>query len=786
MSRPIPPRTDILRALRGQRKWVHLSEVAVELGVPSSSRRRLGEFLEQLVTEGVLEGQSGKRYRAAGRTTKTEGWDGVLSVNPRGFGFVNCAGRDDVFLPPPALGGALHGDTVRIVIAGRSARGLEGRVEKIVKRRAERVCGVLRRKGRACWLEPDDARIRGPIVLNAKATRNEEDGAAAVVQITRFPEFPDENPEGELLEVLGRPGDAQVEVAKILARDGITEERNPEALEQAKQRAAELWPLSMEGRKDLRSLPLLTIDPADARDHDDALYVERRTNGYRAHIAIADVSEYVQPGTAVDEEAQARCFTTYLPDRAVPMLPPILAADQCSLLPHQDRFCLCAIVDLDREGVVTRFRLVEAVVHVAGKLSYEEVAATLGMVKRAEKSADAERFKRDLRVLNELARKLRRARMQRGALDLDLPEPRIELDKGTGRPLAITRRTKDPGISGAYQMVEEMMLLANERVARWLGRRRSPGVFRIHAPPDSERLDQLGKAAKLLDLAFDKDMLSDPVGVSKWLRRISKHPLKLVLEGLLLRSLKQAQYDIDNIGHFGLASEAYVHFTSPIRRYPDLLVHRLSKALLRGGKPVTSSDALDELRAQATRSGEVERVVLHAEREVVDVYRCLLMQDRVGEIFEGRVTGIAGGGLYVVLDEPFVDVMVRFESLGSDRYEVSDDGLRVEGQRSGDRVALGDRMTLEIEDVALLRRSIYGRRLAMADSAFERESVSGSPQKIAVRRGSSGQSEDRRPAGPGRLDSRGSGRGPARPETRRASGRTERRGSGRGRPAKRG
>jgi ribonuclease R len=258
------------------------------------------------------------------------------------------------------------------------------------------------------------------------------------------------------------------------------------------------------------------------------------------------------------------------------------------------------------------------------------------------------------------------------------------------------------------------MLLANERVARWLAGRKSPAVYRVHAPPDPQRLEQLGLAAQKLGVPFEPDTLESALGVSRWLKRIAKHPLRVVLEGLLLRSMKLAQYDINNIGHFGLASETYVHFTSPIRRYPDLLVHRISKSLLRGNPVITDASTIEALRASTTRASETERVVMQAEREVVDLYRCLLMQDKVGEAYEARISGIAGSGLYAVLDEPFVDVLLRFEALGPDRYEAADDALSVVGRRSGDRISLGDRVTLVIEDVALLRRTIYGRRVPPA------------------------------------------------------------------------
>lgn len=790
MARALPGRSDILHSLRAEGRALHVSELGQLLSVRPASRRRLRDLLEQLVLDGTLSALPGDRFGVA-EAARLDGWEGVLSVNPRGFAFVNAAGREDVFVPPPGIGAALHGDTVEVAIVARTPRGAEGRVQRIVRRRSPRIAGVLRRRRKSAWLEPDDERIRGPIVIVGDLSEA-EDGLSAVVNITRFPESADETPEGELTSVLGTPGDAQVEVAKILARDNIQEERDPAVQRAAEARAAELSPVTLQGRRDLRKVPFLTIDPIDARDHDDSILVERRAEGYRAYVAIADVSEYVQPGSPLDVDASERCFTTYLPDRAVPMLPSVLASQHCSLLPHQDRYALVAIVDLDSDASVLRFKLVEAVIHVAVLLSYEDAAATLGFIEAEPKNPEAKVYKKHLRVLAELAKKLRKLRMKRGALDLDLPEPKVELDPDTGKPVAITRRAKNPGIASAYQLVEELMLLANERVARWLAGRKSPAVYRVHAPPDPQRLEQLGLAAQRLGVPFEPDTLEGPLGVSRWLKRIAKHPLRVVLEGLLLRSMKLAQYDITNIGHFGLASETYVHFTSPIRRYPDLLVHRISKALLRGEPVITDGATIELLRSATTRASETERVVMQAEREVVDLYRCLLMQDKVGEVYEARISGLAGSGVYAVLDEPFVDVLLRFEALGPDRYEAADDNLSVVGRRSGDRISLGDRVTLVIEDVALLRRTIYGRRVPPAavfadvDSASvagefdERPASASAGRRLRFGNGrSEAAPRPGMPAGRGNgVGNRGAGRG-----TRSTTGNTE--DSGAARPGKR-
>ena len=699
-----------MRQLTDAGRPLHAREIASRCGVPEGSYSRLLRLVEQLTIDGQIKKLAGGRYKARERAGSDDCWEGVLGMNPRGFGFVAAAGRDDVYVAPDGIGGALHGDRVVVSVIGRSPRGTEGRIEKIAARRSGRVAGVLRRRGKSSWLEPDDSRLRGPIVLTDSA-REGKDGLAAVVNITRFPNFADENPEGELVAVLGVPGDPNTEVAKILVREQIEEQHPPAAVSEAEAMAARLQRFSLQNRLDLREVPLPTIDPEDARDHDDAIWVERRAEGYRAWVAIADVSEYVQPKSALDEEALSRGCTIYLPDRAIPMLPAALAADLCSLLPEKERLCLCVIADLDKEGTVTHFEIVEGVMRSAAMLTYGGVARALGFTDQGPRSAQAEAMKRELRVLDDLARKLRKKRMRRGALDLDLPEAKVVLDERTGAPLDVARRAQDPGVKRAYQMIEELMLLANELVAKWLGKRRCPTVYRIHAKPDEEKLLRLGEVSKKLGAPFDLEQMSKPLGVNRWLQRIADHPRRQVLEMLLLRSLKQAAYDIDNVGHFGLASENYLHFTSPIRRYPDLLVHRSVKHLLRGGKPDTTASGIEALRASATGSSVRERAAMDVEREVVDLYRTLLMREHVGDVLEGSVTAIVGSGVYVTLDHPFVDVLVRHEALGPDQYQISDDELSAVGLRSGDTVSLGDRVVIAIEDVAVLRRATYGRRI---------------------------------------------------------------------------
>ena len=710
-------------------------------------------------------------------------------MNPRGFGFVaGGVGNDDVYVPPDAIGGALHGDRVLVSVVAQSDRGLEGRIDQVVKRRNPRVAGVLRRRGKSCWLEPDDSRLRGPIVLTDPGKQGKE-GDAAVVTITRFPDFQDENAEGELVMVLGAPGEPTVEIAKILVREDVREQHSEGALREAETLAHQLQAANVQGRTDLRHIPLPTIDPEDARDHDDAVWVERHGEGFRAWIAIADVSEFVQPGTDLDEEALSRGCTVYLPTRAIPMLPTALAADLCSLLPERERLCLCVIADLDKDGVLKTYEIVEGVMRSAAMLTYGGVARALGFSETPPRSPAAEAFKKDLKVMEELTRKLRKARMGRGALDMDLPEARVIVDPNTGAPTDVVRRAQDPGVKRAYSMIEELMLLANEAVALWLGK--APAVYRIHGKPDEAKLARLGEVANRLGVEFDPEAMTEPLGVAQFLARAQKHEKKQVLEMLLLRSLKQAAYDTTNIGHFGLASKNYVHFTSPIRRYPDVQVHRAVKAILRGQKPDTSGPAREALQLSATLSSARERAVMDIEREVVDLYRCLLMREHVGESFEGTVSALVGSGAFVSLDSPFVDVLVRYEAMGPDHYNLSDDELSVVGSRSGDTISLGDRLEVTIEDVAILRRQTYGRRIppdALLEQLKDAPEMPRRMQRLESSHGGPGgkRGDGNRANAPGARGARPGQRDERRPDNRSGSakGRPQRGGKpGGGKPS---
>jgi len=428
------------------------------------------------------------------------------------------------------------------------------------------------------------------------------------------------------------------------------------------------------------------------------------------------VSTYVTPGSALDEEAKNRGCSVYLPDRAIPMLPRALSSNLCSLLPAVDRLCLCVEAEIDASGAVRKSRLVRGVMRSCAKLTYGGVARALGLSAEAKREEAAEELVDGLRLAYELSRILRSKRLKRGALDFELPEAKVILHEQTREPIDVTRRTDDPGVKRAYQLIEELMLLANETVARWCEERGVPTIYRVHAPPDEQKLDRFAAMCDALGIPFDVEETRDPKKLGTLLASFADHPLARVLNSLLLRSMKQAVYDVTNIGHFGLASKAYLHFTSPIRRYPDLIVHRIAHEVLSGRDPRrklgerAAEDGPTVLAEAALASSITERRAMEVERAIVDLYRAYMMKDRIGSRFEGTVTAVVGSGLFVQLDAPFVDVLIRLEDLGHDRWEIDDDTLRVVAARSGEVIALGDRLLVEIIDVGILRRTVYARR----------------------------------------------------------------------------
>jgi ribonuclease R len=687
-----------------------IEELVGRLELDVKARHRLRKLVGEMVSAGELDKAAGARYRVPGQVAPaTTGVIGRIRVHPAGYGFVERDdGADDVFVPSRFRGGALDGDRVSLA-TWLGHKGTEGRVEQVVERGRAKLTGRVRRDGKGFVMEPDDPRVlssHGRLALDDGGLPLRE-GESVVAEITRY-EAP---AAARATRILGEDGDPRTEVAKVIACADIPDEFPEDALAAAKRAPTELRAEDLVDRIDLRDRPFASIDPENARDFDDAVCLEPRGSGWRLWVAIADVSHYVRPGSALDREARIRGCSVYLPDRAIPMLPHELSAEMCSLKAEVDRLAIVVRLDVDADGAVTERSFCAAVIRSRARLDYPGVAAALSNDFRGARARYQE-WAEPLGRMQALAKKMRARRRARGALELDLAEAAVILDEDDPRRVRDVRRSKaTPEEREAYQLVEEFMLAANEAVAELFAERGLDAVWRVHEPPSEERLETLGAVAASYGLAFDAEAARSPKGIQALLASLAGKPYERPVSYLVLRSLRQAVYDVVNVGHFGLASPAYVHFTSPIRRYPDLIVHRLLKTHLRreglaaGGGSQPPPPARETLAALAAESSQHERRAVEAEREVIDIYRAVLMRDRVGEILAGTITGVTNFGLFVECAEPFVEGMIRLESLG-DSFQLDESGLRITGRRNGQTFALGDSVMVKVEDVSVARRRI--------------------------------------------------------------------------------
>jgi ribonuclease R len=725
-NRNITDLEKVLAVLRDHKgRALHVMEVSARMNVSSEKRDQVRALLETLEEEGRVQQLPGLRFRAlkareqrpttaaaapepAGTARKPAPTAklGTLRIHARGHGFVSCEdAAGDVFVAPADLNGALHGDRVAVSVR-RGERGLEGSVVAVLGRSLKYVVGPILHLPQGLVIQSQDARLPDQVNLVGDVPGDAVPGLAVVAEIVRFREDGGP-PDARVVRVLGVDGSAEVEVAKIKLREGIREEFPEEVLQEARAFGDRVSNKDKRDREDLRDLDLVTIDPATARDHDDAIFIERsERGGYRVVVAIADVSHYVQESTALDAEAIARSTSIYLPDRAIPMLPPELSVNLASLVAGKDRLTLAVDIELGASGQLLSFRYIEGLMRCKAGLTYEGVAAALGLTQQeGPKDRSALRYVPMLEILHECAMLLRGRRMKRGSLDFDLPEPYVDINPESGEPRKVERSRKDPGVRRAYQLVEEMMLLANETVAADLASRRVPAIYRVHGLPDADRLEQFASLAQALGYRLAPEEATSPKQLSRFLSGLDDSPHKSALSYLLLRSMQQASYDTVNVGHFGLAAEHYLHFTSPIRRYPDLAVHRIVRRLARK-EPIDAIGLERKLRDQASNGSKLERRAMQVEREVIDVYRCILVKERIGEEFEATVSGVAPHGIYCAFDDPFVEALCHVSALGNDFYEIDKHGLRLVGRRSGASYGLGDRLTVRLESVNVSERAV--------------------------------------------------------------------------------
>jgi ribonuclease R len=703
----MPSREQLLRHIREE---VHHPATARELirvlKIPREERTTFKRHLKSLVNDGSLVLVRGSRYGLADRMDLIIG---RLETHPAGYGFVtperhveNVQG--DVFVAAPNLKEALHGDrvVVRVERHGRDGR-VEGRIVQILERRNETLVGrfELDESGLS-FVQPFDKRVLTDIHIPRGETGDAEAGEMVTVEITKWG-TPARGPIGRVVEVLGHIDDPGVDTEIILRKHGIPDAHSDEAIDEARRLGTEVKERDIKGRTDFRDLVTVTIDGEDARDFDDAITIERLPNGhYWLGVHIADVAHYVRDGGALDTEAYERGTSVYFPERAVHMFPEELATGLCSLRPHVDRLVQSCLMEVNKKGDVVRYEVHDGVINSNERMTYTDVNAILtdrDAVVMARYESLVPLFER-MRDLFEI---LKRRRRRRGSIDFDMKEPEIVLDdEGMVEEIVALERNV------AHRLIEEFMLVANETVAQHLSDHGVPTLYRIHEEPDPMKVEQFEEFIGTLGYSLNAppDDVS-PRHFQKLVERMHGTPEEKPIAFLMLRTMQKARYDPENLGHFGLAAESYTHFTSPIRRYPDLVVHRTLRESRHGRMDEDRREQLEEDMPEIARhTSERERRADDAERELVQWKKVRFMADKVGDEFEGYVTGVSAFGLYIELIEHFVEGMVHVSTMADDYYRFVEKAHLLKGENTGKAYRLGDRVAVQVIKVDMERRQV--------------------------------------------------------------------------------
>ncbi len=698
-ERPIPSREFLLKYLGERGKPLTYEQFANELGfTDEQDLEALRRRLAAMERDGQLHRN---RRNAYGPVQKMNLVRGRVIGHPDGFGFlVPDDGSEDLFLSPRQMRALMHGDRVVAHVAGIDRRGrLEGAVVEILERNTWELVGRFRRESGIGFVAPDNKRIPHDIVIPPEHQGAAAPGQIVVVQILEQPSSYTQ-PIGKVTEILGEHMAPGMEIDVAIRAYGLPFQWSEEVEREIAEFAPEVPEADKEGRVDLRTLPLVTIDGVDARDFDDAVYCERTPKGWRLLVAIADVSAYVRPGTALDREARERGTSVYFPARVIPMLPEVLSNGLCSLNPHVDRLCMVCEMYLNAEGRVTRSRFFEGVMRSAARLTYDEVAAMVinGDRKLRRKYAGLVPHLDELYALYQV---LRNAREARGAIDFETIETRIVFgpDRKIERIVPVQR-------NDAHRIIEECMITANVAAARLLARRKMPVLLRIHERPYLEKLADLRAFLAELGLSLGGGDEPQARHYAELLKKVQSRPDARLIQTVLLRSLNQAMYSPENVGHFGLAHEAYAHFTSPIRRYPDLLVHRAIRHVLTGGKPTDFEYTYEDMVTLGEHCSMTERRADDATRDVVAWLKCEYMMDKVGQEFDGIVSAVTSFGIFVELDEIYVEGLVHVTALGHDYYHFDPAKHRLMGERTGTMYRLGDPVRVRVMRVDLDDRKI--------------------------------------------------------------------------------
>ena len=680
-------------------------EMLQRLKLPRQERPAFKKLLAELVETGALVQTRGSRFGLPDRMNLVVG---KVTTHPRGFGFVVPDrpledAKGDIFIAGSNLNQAMHGDRVVARIERVSDGRVEGRIVRILERGSASVVGRFNLDGSGLgFVAPFDRRLIMDVEIRPDEHLDAKPGDMVVVEITRWP-TPTRGPLGRVTEVLGDIDEPGVDNEIIIRKYGIPDEHSPEAVEEARRIGASVQETDLRGRTDFRPLTIVTIDGEHARDFDDAISLERLPNGhYWLGVHIADVAHYVKEGAVLDEEAYERGTSVYFPDRAVHMFPAELSTGLCSLNPGVDRLVQSCLMEVDRRGSVVRYELHDGVIHSKARMTYTEVSAILTL-RDPETIGRYQALVPLFETMRDLFEILNKRRHRRGSIDFDLKEPEIILDD-EGMVEAIIAAERNI----AHRIIEEFMLLANETVAQHLDDHDVPTLYRVHEDPDPLKVEEFEEFVSTLGYSLDAPPNEvKPRHFQKLVEKMRGTPEEKPIAFLMLRTMQKARYDEQNRGHFGLAAKSYTHFTSPIRRYPDLVVHRTLRESRHDLVDTERKDELtDDLPEMARHTSERERRAADAERELVQWKKVRFMADKVGDEFDGYITGVSAFGLFIELIEHFVEGLVHVSTMADDYYRFVERAHILRGENTGRVYRLGDKVSVQVIKVDMERRQV--------------------------------------------------------------------------------